>query len=353
MVILSTYPDSYDLNDDEKKEIEKSIQKKLTGSDRAGTFMINFANGEKSIEVTALEVNDAHKQWSFLSQESRDKIITAHEVVSPMLFGIKDASGFSSNADELAESERQTIERVVQPKQDAIIDAFEEILATDGITLDLYFKPLSERKELDSAKTELSTHICCSSDSEGVADALIKLGTTVDSEEWELVSSDVIDEPTITESQLNSVLELARVPDSKSGFKSKQDTSLFKIRYAYKGESTDGKNHREFCKKVVAANLVYREEDIKQAGSQGANKGFGVDGADNYDIFLYKGGPNCKHFFERKIFLKKGNEAMTVNAARKLILTLEPSKRKNAMWKQNDKKVAKMPYDMPNHGYKN
>ena len=70
-------------------------------------------------------------------------------------------SGFSSNADELAESERQTIERVVQPKQDSITDAFEEILQTDDITLDLYFKPLSERAEVVE-KTELSSQVCCS-----------------------------------------------------------------------------------------------------------------------------------------------------------------------------------------------
>ena len=138
-------PDSYNLDDEAKSEIEKNIKRKLTGSSRAGTFMINFANGENSeITVTNLEVNDAHKQWEFLIRKSsQSKILTAHEVVSPMLFGVKDASGFSSNADELAESERQTIERVVQPKQDSITDAFEDILQTDDITLDLYFKPLS------------------------------------------------------------------------------------------------------------------------------------------------------------------------------------------------------------------
>ena len=123
-------PDSYNLDDEAKSEIEKKIKRKLTGSSRAGTFMINFANGENSeISVTNLEVNDAHKQWESLNEISQSKILTAHEVVSPMLFGVKDSSGFSSNADELAESERQTIERVVQPKQDSITDAFEEILA--------------------------------------------------------------------------------------------------------------------------------------------------------------------------------------------------------------------------------
>ena len=90
-------PDSYNLDDEAKSEIEKKIKRKLTGSSRAGTFMINFANGENSeISVTNLEVNDAHKQWESLNEISQSKILTAHEVVSPMLFGVKDASGFSS-----------------------------------------------------------------------------------------------------------------------------------------------------------------------------------------------------------------------------------------------------------------
>ncbi len=35
-------PDSYNLEDEQKHEIEKKIKNKLTGSSRAGTFMINF-----------------------------------------------------------------------------------------------------------------------------------------------------------------------------------------------------------------------------------------------------------------------------------------------------------------------
>ena len=168
---------------------------------------------------------------------------------------------------------------------------------------------------------------------------MINLGQEIDVNEWELISSDVVDEPTIKETQLNEVLELARIPNDKPKFKSKQDTTLFRVRYQYKGRE-DGE--REFCNKVIKANLFYREEDIIQAGKQGANKGHGIKGADNYNIFLYKGGVNCKHFWERKIFLKKGNEQISVNKARKMILALEPNKRKGAMWEQNPKEVAQI-----------
>ena len=332
-------PDSYNLDDEAKSEIEKKIKRKLTGSSRAGTFMINFANGENSeISVTNLEVNDAHKQWESLNEISQSKILTAHEVVSPMLFGVKDASGFSSNADELAESERQTIERVVQPKQDSITDAFEEILQTDDITLDLYFKPLSERTEVVE-RTELKKQGKNSPDKE-VADALISLGQDINLNDYELIDDIVADNFDLKETQLNNLVELAKAPRANNVAKSEQDTSLFLIRYAYAGNP---KGQREFCNKVIQANKFYRYEDLENASKNAnVNPGFGPKGTDTYNIALYKGGVNCKHFWERKVFLKKDRSNLSVNQARKMILALDPKDRKKAMWQKNDKKVAQV-----------
>ena len=289
-------PDSYNLDDEAKSEIEKNIKRKLTGSSRAGTFMINFANGENSeITVTNLEINDAHKQWESLNEISQSKILTAHEVVSPMLFGVKDASGFSSNADELAESERQTIERVVQPKQDSITDAFEEILQTDDITLDLYFKPLSERTEVVE-KTELSTHVCCSSNDKKKSDLAIVL------------ESYALDPPSGYDLFLGDEKEvnLSAIQNSE------QDTDLWKIRYTYTiGTSKTPKgSSREFCNKMVSlsdSGKVFRKEDIEKMSADGVNGQFAHSGG-KYDIFLYAGGVNCYHRWERRIFKKKRQE---------------------------------------------
>ena len=335
---IINFNESANYTDEQKEQIRNKIKRELTGSKNANAFILSFNdNKDNATTIEVINSNSSHKIYEALSEQSRESILISHEVVSPVLFGVKDANGFSSNADELFEAHRQTMMRVIKPQQDYITDALEEILAQDKIFVELYFKDLQDDKIEEVEDTQLQEHVCLSN--EGVADALIKLGTTIDSEEWELISEQAIDVPTITEQQLNDIIEFARAPDSKAGFKSKQDTSLFKIRYAYKGTGT---GEREFCNKVTHANLVYREEDIKQAGSQGANKGFGIKGADNYDIFLYKGGVNCKHFWERKIFLKKGNEQISVNKARKMILALEPSKRKNAMWDKNPKEVSQV-----------
>ena len=42
----------------------------------------------------------------------------------------------------------------------------------------------------------------------------------------------------------------------------------------------------------------------------------------------------------RKIYLRKGNNSLSVNEARKMILALDPKDRKDAKWEENPKEVA-------------
>ena len=61
-----------------------------------------------------------------------------------------------------------------------------------------------------------------------------------------------------------------------------------------------------------------------------------------YNIFLYKGGVNCKHFFERRTYLKKNNKRITVNEARRLIIAIDPSLRDEARIEANPREVAQI-----------
>jgi hypothetical protein len=128
---------------------------------------------------------------------------------------------------------------------------------------------------------------------------------------------------------------------------SEQDTSLFKIRYKYAGSKNP---EREFCAKMMKADKVYRKEDIELAGSKVVNAGLGPLGSDTYNIWLWKGGKNCNHFWQRQIYLRKGNNKISVNEARRMILELDPKDRPLAKWQENDKLVAQPPNDMPNKG---
>jgi hypothetical protein len=137
-------------------------------------------------------------------------------------------------------------------------------------------------------------------------------------------------------------LKLASVPTSFPNVTSEQDNDLFKIRYQY-APLNAGANSREFCRKMVSAKKVYRKEDVLFASQNPAiNPGFGPGGADTYNLFLYKGGVNCSHFWMRKIYLKRNNKSISVNEAQRIINELEPSERAGARLETNPIEVAQI-----------
>jgi hypothetical protein len=336
-----------------KQRISAEIRRQLTGSSNAGKFVLSFNdNKETATTVEALTVSDAHQQYQFLSEEARLQICVGHKVVSGAILGINKATGFSSNADEIETAFNETMLNVIQPKQEIILDAFQEILEAARINETLSFVPLREsmRDEAQSGQEQQTEAIQMSTVQTKVntiADYLIELGEVIDDNEWELVD----------ERQMNGIpqlseisLHLASVPSSFPNVVSEQDTSLFKVRYQYAGAKDA---QREFCTKMMKAEKVYRKEDIELAGSKVVNPGFGPNGSDTYNIWLYKGGPNCYHFWMRKIYLRRNNKSISVNDARRMILELDPNERSEAQWQENDPKVAKLPIDMPNNGYLN
>lgn len=356
------------LTPEQKDEIERRIKLKLTGSPNAGKFIISFNDGkEAEVTVEKLDVNDAHNQWESLREDAKYQILTAHGVTSPLLFGMPAASGFGSNADELNVASKLLQDYQISPKQEMFIDELKGILELNGLETDLEFIPLREsytdaepqpqapqiedEVEDDAVMNEegenlgLNAHIDCDHVD---FETLLSKGEEYDANQWEIVDTRIADEITLTENSLNTIFNFASLPKGNALNPSEQDTSLFRIRYAYAGNPAP---ERDFCRKLMATDRIWRAEDLQNAGV--VNAGFGIGGSNTYDIFLYKGGPNCKHFWQRVVLLRKGNKRISVNEARRLILQLEPEERNDARWEQNDRKVAKLPFDMPNRGYYN
>ena len=329
-----------------KRKIISDIKREGTGSTNANRTYINWnSDKETAITIEALEVSDAHEQYNFLSGESVQKLLIAHRVTSPILFGIKDSTGLGNNANEMESAFNELMINVIQPIQEEVLDNLKEIFVKSGYTIDLDFIPLrTVNASGEAVKTNLSSH---ENTDDLIADALIGLGEQINSSEWECISSEK-QEGTPELSEIS--LHLAYAPSNFPMKDSDQDTTLFKIRYEYKGNLAA---QREFCAKMMQAGLVYRKEDIESASKKAVNAGFGPYGSDKYDLFLYKGGPNCQHFWQRNIYLKSNQDKITTAKARELLNDLDPSKRKAANYEQNDSLVAKMPADMPNHGYLN
>lgn len=148
-------PNGDNYTDEEKREFEAQVKRKLTTSSNASNFIISFNGQDVEISITPFPVNDSvHKQWDFLVTEAKNQLMTAHRVISPSLVGLSSSSGFSSVADEMDMSEKQTMKRVIAPKQDFILEAIEEVLVHYGINLDLYFKPLTQEEEIEEIVKE-------------------------------------------------------------------------------------------------------------------------------------------------------------------------------------------------------
>ena len=319
-------------SEEERKQIARKYQGNTTGTSNAGVVIVSFNdNKDNATTIEQVQINDAYQQYDFLSKEARYQICVAHKA-NASIIGVEKSTGFSSNAEEIQTAFNETMLNVIQPMQEVILDVFQEVATLAGINETLSFIPLREAKpteaqsgqEVAMSKIEINP----------VADALIELGETIDESEWECIDElQMQGEPQLTE----TALHLAKVPSSFPNATSEQDTSLFKIRYVYAG-AKDGE--REFCNKMLNANKVYRKEDIELAGTKVVNAGLGLKGADTYNIWLYKGGVNCKHFWLRKVYLRRNNSSLSVNEARKMILELDPKDRKKAKWQENETLVA-------------
>lgn len=351
-------------DEEAKDEMETRIRDKFSGSSNAGRFILAFNdNKDQAATIEPVQLSDASEQYKFLSEECRSKLMISHRITSPMLLGIKDNSGLGNNAQELESASILFENTVIEPKQEIILDGISQILAYNDISLNIYFKTLrplefSEMKVGDAEVVEEETGVKVndqklSAEEDAlrlkIAEALIPQGEEVDLNEWELVDERPVDYD--KEELRNAMFAFASVIPSDPNAKSEQDTSIIKVRYKYSSTRQAKGESREFCSMMEGANRVYRKEDIEAAGA--ANPGFGEGGANTYDIFLYKGGPWCQHYWMRQTYLRKSNKKITVNEARELINRLDPEFRNEARLPQNPKEVAKAPRDMPNNGYVN
>lgn len=138
--------------------LERKIYEKFSGSSNAGKFIIAFNESQETkADIEPIHLPDAHAQYQFMSDEAREKIMLGHGIVSPILLGIKDNTGFGNNAEELRTAAVLMDNVIIRPIQDELIDALSDILEFNGIELDLYFVTLQpiEFTELENISTKV------------------------------------------------------------------------------------------------------------------------------------------------------------------------------------------------------
>lgn len=354
-----------------RERIAKETINKTTGSKGKKTIVSFNSNKELATTIESVALNDAPEHYQYLSDEARNKILASHGVVSPMLVGIvTDNQGFNSNADEIEVASKYFYNTTINYFQELLIDGIDKMLAFNKVALDLYFIPvgLLDRNVRDRS---VQTPLTLSKQDVEIASAFEQFADE-DMEGWELIDSAMVDydseatedayieqlnkEYNTTFSKLKRYLtELVSTGTARPNANSDQDGVLFKHRYRYTGSIEP--NSREFCKKMVSADKVYRKEDIIAMGSQAVNAGWGAKGADTYSIWLYKGGGACGHYWTRETYLRKSDAnsplarkytPAQVRKAGELVPLTDKDENGKAV---NDMRVYTKPKDMPYEGF--
>ena len=368
----------------------------LMGARKAGKVVFTFnESADRMPRLDLVPMTDADKQWQELSVQSRENILAAHRVTSPLLFGIRDAGGLGSNADEMKNAYRIFNKNIIEPYQQIVTDSLEEIFKGMGIMADISIESndiFSDEMDAaateviaptvaDNATTDTNTAAPVAPAGASVSDvtyngaqigsaleivaavqtgaltkeqaivflvqflqlpidvatamfeptggnAVAKLsaqkkktslsdpqekppiftdedeawwcefledkGEIVDEDEWELIEAEPVN--------LASVRDYSN-PDETS----EMDSGLYKVRYAY-SKNTTAKSRR-FCRQMAnaaRAGFVYRYEDLQamEPDTNELNPNMGHNGS-TFSVWLFKGGVNCKHVFERRVYFRK------------------------------------------------
>ena len=172
-----------------------------------------------------------------------------------------------------------------------------------------------------------------------------------DEDENTLLSSDIKTELSIKDRLINLVSTGSAFPNAKSSQDDVIDGIKFITRYVYngKGGGNSGKS-REFCDNMQEADKIYRKEDIIRMSGQSVNPGFGIDGANTYSIWLWKGGGNCYHYWERQIYRTSLRNAKADIKSSQIIDEVK-AKSEGFTVKRNSGLVKKAPKTMKNNGF--
>ena len=403
---------------EQKQQMMMDWENKMSGARNAGKVVMFFNERDQpKTEITPFPVNDADKQYQLMNDTATQKIITAHRVTTPLLFGIRENTGFGSNKDEMATGLEIFNNQVIDPYQTKINSSLEELLsnqmpgvtfeilpntplaiqeaeaivdATGGTTADVAATalngaqiaslvdivmqsaagavPVSSAKAIVQAAfpTLPATTIDAifadvlpgslqpqevimsdekKKDDSTVGDALIALGEDA-KEEWLLIDAYNADEEIEHEFAVRTG---AARPAAKSEQDAIIDGKYFITRYVYAGSFTHD-NMRPFCKKMIEAGKLYRKEDITQMENVAVNPGWGPEGAQTYDIWFYKGGGDCRHFWEKRVYVDAKGAKINPNDpdAKRIAVALAE---RMGYKVRNNALVAKLPEDMPYNGF--
>jgi hypothetical protein len=335
-------------DEESRKKIVRLEKNKLTGGNGDPIIFAFNDDKERATTIENIDIDNAVDKYTYASEEAARQIMKVNGISSPVILGLPTANGFSSNAEELREAKIRFINDKVKPIQDFIAQGLNEWLGRTD--LEFLNETAAEGDEIiEDEETELSA---VNEDLEH----FISLGSdSLDG--FELFESEKVDydledelDGILTDhfkpTALSKLISLVSTGKASPRTKSSQDREDFAVRYRYKGS---GKGERAFCSSMSNANKLYRKEDIINMRHRPVNPGLGEKGKNTYDIWLYKGGARCHHYWQREIYLKEDiSDKSRVKLGDKISVARA---RKLGTVEKNNPKVAKHPNNMKHKAF--
>lgn len=297
--------------EEEQKKTVDQANKKLQGA--RGLKVIYAFNKDETKKTTVddIPLNDAPDHYRYLSEECEAKILKAHKAPSELLGFKNDSAGFANNAEELKNKMIAFDNYELIPYKIEIIDAIDQVLSSLDMSFNLYFKGIEPLEFVDNKPLTLSMD---------PLRAFIAKGESL-SDEWEIIDKREVDyemeadfddqvsewetlaKQSAPKLKKNWIQRLVSTGTARTNVKSEQDEQIgdyyYRVRYRYVGNPLP---QRPFCVAMMAADKLYRKEDIIALDQEPVNPGWGPNGTDKYSIWKYKGGGNCYHRWQRVTF---------------------------------------------------
>jgi len=301
---------------EEREAIRREWETRLSGASNAGKFLMTFnEDPARAPQIESFPLSDADKQYQFLSEETAKQIMVGHRVVSPLIHGIRDTTGFGSNKDEMIVGLEIFNNQVIKPYQRIIERVFTPILGEINIEMNSPFNDEVVVVQPTVQTAELKKKVVAAENKISKEDSALWLAYLkekaeyIDEQEWQLLSDEEVTNPEGEENYRTEFMSVRGYsnPDERDAL----DTGLYKVRYYYSKNFTykDGEIvTRDFCQEMVALSkegALFRYEDIQDMSDAGVNGQFAPSGSSSYNLFIFKGGVYCRHAWFRKVFVRK------------------------------------------------
>jgi hypothetical protein len=127
---------------EERDDVVSGLKRSFGGVKRAGKAIVMFSDGkELSPDVTPIEVSNVDKQFTIISDQITQKILTGERATTPELFSIM-VPGQLGNGD--FETKVKCFTKfVVQPDQRVFENAVNDILKLNGFNIHYKLKPFT------------------------------------------------------------------------------------------------------------------------------------------------------------------------------------------------------------------